>query len=366
MNLTSNSLETVQPITEVSFITRLLSALRPDMVAAEGVTSSHQDASPERFRAVTEIPNDPKLPALVALRDICLKDAPQADDPGGMTLELLLCGYSEGTRATFEARAGNRRVAVKAYAEDAAPEAELYEALAAAGLGGDSGARVPPLLFWERQLRVLVIGWLEGPTAHDLIKDGRGARAGELAAHWIRRAASLTMKVGPPLGAAQLVDRVRAGAAAFGAVDPAMGTAALAVADVLVRTQPKERDPHLVHGTLYARHVLDLGDGPGVIDWQRFGHGPVELDAGMFLATIARVGLDHAKRAGEAARAEEAFLAGTRGLLDERSLGWHRAAALFQLAARRVGHPERHNPGRWRERIQALLDEAARHAGATG
>ena len=56
MNLTSNSLETVQPITEVSFITRLLSALRPDMVAAEGVTSSHQDASPERFRAVTEIP----------------------------------------------------------------------------------------------------------------------------------------------------------------------------------------------------------------------------------------------------------------------------------------------------------------------
>ena len=204
MNLTSNSLETVQPNTEVSFITRLLSALRPDMVAAEGVTSSHQDASPERFRAVTEIPNDPKLPALVALRDVCLKDAPQADDPGGMTLELLLCGYSEGTRATVEARAGNRRVAVKAYAEDAAPEAELYEALAAAGLGGDSGARVPPLLFWERQLRVLVIGWLEGPTAHDLIKDGRGARAGELAAHWIRRAASLTMKVGPPLGAAQL------------------------------------------------------------------------------------------------------------------------------------------------------------------
>jgi hypothetical protein len=369
MNLTTNNLETFQPITPVSLIAGLLSHLWPALPAVEAIKGTPKPfplkkAPPGRFRAITDLPDDPELPALVALRDACRTDAPPVADIGGRTIEFLLCGYSRGSRATLEARDGNRRLAVKAYADDPAPEASLYEALATAGLGGDSGARVPPLLLWERDLRVLVIGWLEGPTAHQLVKGGRGARAGELAAHWLQRAASLTIKAGPPLGAAQMVERVRNGAAAFGAIDHALGTAALAVADALVRTRPKERDPHLVHGTLYARHVLDLGDGPGVIDWQRFGQGPVELDAGMFLATIARVGLDHAELAGEAARAAEAFLAGTRGLLEERALAWHRAAALLQLAARRVGHPARHRPGHLLKLTQALLDEAARHAEA--
>src|SRR2546422_1824195 len=49
------------------------------------------------------------------------------------------------------------------------------------------------------------------------------------------------------------------------------------------------------HGTFYARHVLDQGDRVGVIDWERFGRGPLELDAGMFLATTWRYGLDHAR-----------------------------------------------------------------------
>ena len=74
--------------------------------------------------------------------------------------------------------------------------------------------------------------------------------------------------------------------------------------------------------------MLDLGDGPGVIDWQRFGQGPIEIDAGMFLATLSRLGLRHDGHASEAGRAEEAFLAETRGLVDERALAWYRGAAL--------------------------------------
>src|SRR5207247_691384 len=155
---------------------------------------------------------------------------------GDGPVEFLLRGYTPGSRATFEARAGGRRVAVKAYAEDPAPEAALYEALAAAGLGGVSDVRVPPLLAWERDLRGL--------------------------------------------------------------------------AESLARTQPKEGISRLVHGTLYARHIIDLGDGPGVIDWQRFGQGPVELDAGTFLGTVSRIGLLDKTRETEAMHAREAFLAG--------------------------------------------------------
>ena len=314
------------------------------------------------MKATLTLPDDPALPALAAIRTAGLAKLCPSLGLDDRPVELLLCGYSPGQRATLEAQAGDRRVAVKVYADDPALEGALYRALADAGLGGDSGARVPALLAWERDLRVLVIGWLEGPTAHQLVKDWRGARAGELAARWLQRVASLPIKLGPRLGAVQMLEKADDWVVTVTAADAALGTAAAALAGRLALTQPKEQAPHLVHGTLYARHVLDLGDGPGVIDWQRFGQGPVELDAGMFLATVARLGLYHEKLAGEVALAEEAFLAGTRGLFDERAVAWHRAAALLHLAARRARHPERHRSGGWLELVHALLGEAARHA----
>src|SRR5207247_167593 len=107
-----------------------------------------------------------------------------------------------------------------------------------------------------------------------------------------------------------------------------------------------------------AGHVLDLGDGPGVIDWQRFGQGPLELDAGMFLATIWRLGLLDETLAGQALRAEEAFLRGIAGLVDSRALAWHRAAALVRLANNMIKPIRRQ--GDWLGRAHALLAEAAR------
>src|SRR5256886_6762788 len=101
-----------------------------------------------------------------------------------------------------------------------------------------------------------------------------------------------------------------------------------------VTLEVRAGERRLVHGTFYARHVLDQGDGVGVIDWERFGQGPLELDAGMFLATIWRYGLDHEPLAGEVARAEEALMAGTPDRLDERVLAWHRAAALLRLSSK--------------------------------
>src|SRR5437762_11116394 len=94
------------------------------------------------------LPDDPRLPGLMAIRDRGLARAIPALglEQGGEGLELELCGYHRGARATLEARVGRRRFAVKAFADDPAPEAALYQALGAAGLAGDSGARVPPLL----------------------------------------------------------------------------------------------------------------------------------------------------------------------------------------------------------------------------
>src|SRR5438874_7516201 len=364
-------------------------------------------------RASSEFPDDPALPALGAIRAMGLARAIPSlglpDDP----VELILRAYKPGARATFEARVGSRRFAVKAYASGASSEAALYDALHAAGLAGQSGARVPPLLAFERDLHVMVIGWLEGPTASALVKRGGGRRAGGLAASWVRRVISLPVTLGPPRGATDVLSRIPTWAANLRAADPVLGAAAGVVAGLLALTEPKPRSrpvpsrlgalvdavrdrgrgwlaglrasdpamrfaatalppapartqaresaPVLVHGTLYARHVIDLGDGPGVIDWQQFGQGPIEFDAGTFLATIWRIGQKDAGLSPEAARTEEACLAGTAGQLNPSAVAWYRAAMLLRLADKygRQG-------GGALVDAHALLSEAVRQTGAAG
>jgi phosphotransferase family enzyme len=127
------------------------------------------------------------------------------------------------------------------------------------------------------------------------------------------------------------------------------------------RARATQSPPSLVHGTLYARHLLDLGDGPGVIDWQRFGQGPLELDAGTFLATVWRSGLRDERLASEATLAEEAFVARTAGLLNACAVAWYRAAVLLRLACKCV-----RRRSDWLAHGHALLREAMRQTEATG
>ena len=125
------------------------------------------------MKPTTVLPDDPALPGLAAIRVAGLARAVPALGLDGGSVELVLRAYQPGSHATLEARAARRRFAVKAYADDPAPEAALYEAIAA-GLVGDSRIRVPPLLARERDLRLLVVAWLEGPTAHELLRRGQG------------------------------------------------------------------------------------------------------------------------------------------------------------------------------------------------
>ena len=282
----------------------------------------------------TAIPDDPALPGLAAIRSVGLAAAlPDLGLDRG-PVELRLCGYTPGARATIEARAGDRHFAVKAYRKDPAKEADLYQALADAGLAGNSGVRVPRLLARNRDLRLIAISWFGGRTVRQLIKDGEGRRAGMLAAAFLRRAASLHVRLGPTFDPGELLFDVGKWVSKLVISEAPLGHAADKVANLLVAALPKDGPSRLVHGTLYDRHILDLGDGPGVIDWQRFGQGPAELDAGTFLATISRFALRGGRLASQAAQAEEAFRAGTNRLLDSRSVAWYRATWLLRHASK--------------------------------
>jgi aminoglycoside phosphotransferase (APT) family kinase protein len=200
-------------------------------------------------------------------------------------------------------------------------------------------------------------GWLEGPTVNDLIKDGHGERAGELTSRWFRRTASLPVILGPSYGALSVLEKIPDRVTELTRADPMLGAAARTVAGELASTPPPPGSPGLVHGTLYTRHVIDTG-GPGLIDWDGFGHGPLEFDAGVFLATVWRIRLSHPDVSAAVARAEQAFLAGTAGRLDGCALAWHRAAALLHIAHRLQVRSKQN----WKARALALLSEAGRLA----
>lgn len=323
------------------------------------------------MKPTAELPDDPTLRGLAAIRADGLAVAiPSLQGIVG-PVHTRLRGYTAGERATLEVVAASHHVAVTSYAEDPAQEAALYEALGVADAAHDPGVRVPPLVAWHRDLRVLVLGWLEGPSTSQLIKERQGARAGQLAARWFRHVAALRIRIGPWRSAAHALGKASEGIAHFGAAHLGLGAAAMALAGNLARTQPEDGVPHLVHGTLYERHILDLGDGPGVIDWQRFGRGSLELDAGTFLATLSRIALRQPQLAGEVATTEEAFRGGTGDLFDDRILTWYRAAALLRFAAKPVSQA---GDARLRAsgvldprplalfRARGLLDEAARVA----
>jgi hypothetical protein len=318
----------------------------------------------------TTIPDDPALPALEAIRTVGFGAAlPDLGFDEGIA-ELRRCGYTLGNRATIEAQRGDRHFAVKAYAKDPSAEALLYHALANAGLAGSSGVRVPRLLGWNRDLRLIAISWQAGRPVEQLIVEGEGKRAGLLAAAFLRKAASLSVKLGPTFDPGELLFDVGKWVGRVVVSEPTLGHAADNVAQLLLAALPRDGHSRLVHGTLYARHILDLGDGPGVIDWQKFGKGPLELDAGTFLATVWRLGLRDDRLTNEVARAEEAFRAGTSGLLNHRSLAWYQATSLLRHASKvfRPSGAERLLTQEERAfalaEARGLVEEAGRLAGA--
>ena len=143
-----------------------------------------------------------------------------------------------------------------------------------------------------------------------------------------------------------------------GVVIGASSTCGAATATLVERLQlllPGPSEPVLVHGSFSVNHVLDLGTGAGVIDWDGSCQGPRELDAAAFLATLARVaGGDEAALSAPAAESAAAFRHRLADELDPAALAWFEAGSLI--------HNARHlcalrRPG-WEARSEALIARA--------
>ncbi len=300
------------------------------------------------------LPRDSKIPALEAVAERGLEAAVRAAGVEGAPTEIELLKYHPRTRCTFRLVVGGREVACKAYAHDPEPLVTLLGRLEGEGLASGNPPTVAPLVAFDPTLRLIVTAWLSGPTGKELISAGAGSRAGELAAAWLRAADRVEVDVGEQYGpSALLADTARRVEVLTGA-DETLGGLAAAELAALATDRPAERTRGVRHPSFKPSSILDLGEGPGLIDWDGFSQGAPELEAGMFLASLTRMAGGRRPRGAELAEAERAFRAGVRDLLDLSAVSWYEAAALVKLAARLA----RRQPDRWWERAHRLLRRA--------
>jgi aminoglycoside phosphotransferase (APT) family kinase protein len=274
--------------------------------------------------------------------------------------EVTVLRYHAGRRCTFAVRAGGRHLIAKAYRHDPAPVARVLSVLEHHALAGRPPPSAPRLVAYEPELRLLVTERLEGVIGRDLL--ARGPRAGELAAQWLHRQSALPFPEGRPYGPGELLRRFRAAAGEIHAAAPDLGASAAALIGELEKRLPAERAFVLSHGSFSINHIADLGEGPGVIDWDAVGQGPFEFDAANFLSTLARAGTAGPAVARRAAEAEQAFRDRIAGVVDPSALAWHEAATLVRSAR----HLCVRRPEAWRARASELLALASARRRASG
>lgn len=351
--------------------------LEAGRLAADGppdevLTVRAADEAPERAQALRRsvgngrppsgaaVPDDRQIAALRAVADKGLQDVLARAGLRSPIRRVEVCKYHPGRRCTLFVESASGRLLVKAYAKDHSRIVRLLERLEHEGLAGGRPPCAPALVAHEPSLFLIVTEWFAAPSAQDVIARGAGRRAGELAAAWLRATSAAQIELGPECGAPDVLARAeREGwVASIEAADPALGSEASVRMQALAARLPSESTRVLQHGSFRPSCIFDLGDGPGVIDWDSFRQGAPELDAATFLAGLSRLAAIRPELRAASEDAAESFRAGVAELLiDEEALAWHRAAALVKFARWQTNR--RPYVADWRAQTRELLREAA-------
>jgi len=140
--------------------------------------------------------------------------------------------------------------------------------------------------------------------------------SGDLAGQWLDAAASVGTDGLERYGPQQMLPDLANWCAVISAADPALGAHAAELVRGLRDDPPSGRTQGLLQLSFSVNHLVDLGDGPGVLDWDGPRHGPLELGAGAFLATLVRLASQHPELSSDTAAAAAAPLAAADDLLE--------------------------------------------------
>jgi Ser/Thr protein kinase RdoA (MazF antagonist) len=276
-----------------------------------------------------QIPIDYALPAL------------RVGIASGFEPVLAACGIDEpvhsvrairhhpGKRCTFEVRLTDRRVALKAFRRDPIVLAQRLHQLADLGLNHAQGPSITVLAGYSAAYCCLVTTWLEGATGEDLIRRGKEQRLAALVAAWSQAACAVAPGDLPHYDAAAMLDDLRRWLGDIQSADVGFGAQAASCIEILAATPAPTSAPGLIHGSFAHLHLIDLGNGPGVLDWDEPRFGPVALDLGGMLASLTRHALLYPQDAQAAFRASTAI---TNAAVDADSVIWFHKAALIKQA----------------------------------
>jgi hypothetical protein len=299
--------------------------------------------------AAPALPDDPAIPALEAIARDGVEPTLRRAGLHPPYQALAVLRHHPGRRCVLALRAAGHPIVAKAYRRNAAAQALLLTELGRHGLASGRGPTAPPLVAYHAELRLLACARLDGPSGRDLI--ARGARVGELGADWLRRQWGLPLRLGGRYGALDFLERVERGAAVVAMASPRLEARVSPLLAQVERRRPPDGEPVLAHGSFSVNHVIDLGHGAGVIDWDGHCEGARELDAGAFLATLALAATYAAALEVPADDAARAFRAGIAGAVDPAVLAWYEAGALIRQARHLcVGRPPD-----WEARAERVL-----------
>jgi Ser/Thr protein kinase RdoA (MazF antagonist) len=301
------------------------------------------------------LPRDSRVPLLAGDSEALLQGLLARAGLEEPVLERYVLQHRPGRRFVVRIETAKRSVAVKAYGGKSEPrELAVLASLQSQNLASGIAPTIPSPLLVDSRYRAVVSTWLPGPSAKELIASGRGARAGELAGKWLLAAARSEAAVGRGYGPRDLLPRAQGWVRLIADADTELGRMAGDVLTRLAAEPPVDGPPRLVHGELSPKHVLDLGRGPGIVDWDTFGSGPLEADVAFFVtATRHRRGL-RADRRMQTELAVRSLFEEVSELLEENILAWYGMAAALQFAKPRA---RRRRPG-WHKRVHFTLSRA--------
>lgn len=302
------------------------------------------------------VPKDPRIPALAAFARMGLDPALNRAGIRGSFHDARVVRYVPGSRLTLRADRAAGPVAIKAYAKPLARTVAALEALASAGFASGRSPTAAPLLGFDASLRFTVTSWFDAPSGWDLLESGNGHRAGELGAYWLVATHSAGITTEMAYGPTEVLDQARRWASHISNSHPSLQPKASRFVRRLGADMPDPGDnPGLRHGAFGLKHLFDLGDGPGVIDWDSPKYGVVEVDAAMFLAKLCNYAIRSPELASEACRASDVLRTGISEIVDPTDLLWYEAASCLKCATYRSSR----RPERSKRDVNALLDRAA-------
>jgi len=318
------------------------------------------------FRAVSErwqlgisiFPDDRRLKALGRLHEPTSR---------GLLLRALfphVAHWPNGALETLRYKPERRYVA--RLATDAGPVAVLKmydargfaQARANAHLFTSAGSlAIARCLGESARFRVLAFEWLAGPALPDLFSEPNceAVQLTGMALAELHGQESRGM-----ISADEAANRsVMAAAASVGAVCPALGARARALAEWLARQIREDRGALCAtHGDFYAEQVVVTRNGAAILDCDRASLGLPAADLGNFLAHLERAVIRGSRSRDHADAVQHALIEGyTRRAHapTPQELRVHTAASLVRLAP----EPFRRRESDWADRTRAILERAA-------